>query len=66
MAILQTLNQQGLTIILVTYEPDIAAYASCQITFRDGRLIRDEPVNQPRDAQAEWEVLSQQNPDDDL
>jgi putative ABC transport system ATP-binding protein len=65
-AILQALNQQGLTIILVTHEPDIAAYASRQITFRDGRLIRDEPVSQPRDAQAEWELLSQQDPDDDL
>jgi putative ABC transport system ATP-binding protein len=66
MAILQALNQEGLTIVLVTHEPDIAEYASRQITFRDGRLTRDEPVSQPRDAQAEWEVLSQSNPDDDL
>ncbi len=63
MAILQALNQQGLTIVLVTHEPDIAAYTSRQITFRDGRLVRDEPVAQPRDAQAEWAVLAQQ-PDD--
>jgi putative ABC transport system ATP-binding protein len=66
MAILQTLNRQGLTIVLVTHEPDVAGYSSRQITFRDGRLIRDEPVIQPRDALAEWEVLSQQNPDNDL
>lgn len=66
MAILQSLNREGLTIVLVTHEPDIAEYASRQITFRDGRLIRDEPVSQPRDALAEWEVLSQHNPDDDL
>jgi putative ABC transport system ATP-binding protein len=66
MAILQSLNREGLTIVLVTHEPDIAEYASRQITFRDGRLIRDEPVSQPRDAVAEWEVLSQHNPDDDL
>jgi putative ABC transport system ATP-binding protein len=64
MAILQALNQQGLTIILVTHEPDIAKYASRQITFRDGRLICDEPVSQPHDAQAEWSVLSQRDPDD--
>ncbi|HZR42770.1 MAG TPA: ABC transporter ATP-binding protein [Ktedonobacteraceae bacterium] len=63
--ILQALNQQGLTIVLVTHEPDIAAYASRQVVFRDGRLVRDEPVANPRDAQAEWAVLSTQNPDED-
>jgi putative ABC transport system ATP-binding protein len=64
MATLQALHQQGLTIVLVTHEPDIAAYASRQIVFRDGRLIRDELVTNPRDAQAEWESLATQNPDD--
>ncbi len=54
MAILQLLNQQGITIILVTHEPDIAEFTSRQVTFRDGRLLRDEPVLNPRDAQAEW------------
>jgi len=34
----------------VTHEPDIATYASCVLTFRDGRLLRDEPVASPRDA----------------
>ncbi len=66
MGVMQTLNRQGLTIILVTHEPDIAEYASRQITFRDGRLVEDKAVSQPRDAQAEWAVLSQQNPDDNL
>lgn len=65
MAILQALNQQGLTIVLVTHEPDIASYAQRQIVFRDGRLIRDEPVSSPRDAQAEWAVLAAQPPDED-
>ena len=65
MAILQALNQQGLTIVLVTHEPDIASYASRQVIFRDGRLIRDEPISNPRDAQAEWDILSTQNPDED-
>ncbi len=64
MGVMQSLNQQGLTIILVTHEPDIAEYASRQITFRDGRLVHDEAVRQPRDAQAEWAALSQQNPDE--
>jgi len=66
MAILQALNQQGLTIVLVTHEPDIAEYTTRQVMFRDGRLIRDEPVRQPRDAQAEWLQLAAQNPDDNL
>lgn len=66
MGVMQVLNQQGLTIVLVTHESDIAEYASRQITFRDGHLVKDEPVSQPRDAQAEWAVLSQQNPDGNL
>lgn len=65
MAILQALNQQGLTIVLVTHEPDIAEYTSRQITFRDGRLVRDEPVTHPRDAQAEWVAIANHNPDED-
>jgi putative ABC transport system ATP-binding protein len=42
MDILQTLNnEQGLTIILVTHEPDIAQYARRNLLFRDGKLKRD-------------------------
>jgi putative ABC transport system ATP-binding protein len=42
MGILQSLNrQQGLTVIVVTHEPDIAAYASRVITLRDGLLVSD-------------------------
>jgi putative ABC transport system ATP-binding protein len=62
MAILQALNQQGLTIVLVTHEPDIAEYTSRRVTFRDGRLLQDEPVLNPRNAQAEWIALGPQYP----
>jgi putative ABC transport system ATP-binding protein len=56
MSILQKLNDEGLTIVLVTHEPDIAQYAKRVITFRDGKVRRDEPVAQrPRAA----EVLAQ-------
>ena len=51
MAILQELHQQqGMTIILVTHEPDIAAYANRTLTMRDGKLINDTsaPLAQPR------------------
>jgi len=52
MSILQTLNDEGLTIVLVTHEPDIAQYARRIITFRDGKIRRDEMVmNRPRAAE---------------
>jgi putative ABC transport system ATP-binding protein len=45
MDILQTLNnEQGLTIVLVTHEPDIARYAKRTLEFRDGKLRRDNLV----------------------
>src|SRR5216110_2087817 len=50
LVLLQQLNRQGITIVLITHEPDIAGYASRVLTFRDGRLLRDEPVSSPRDA----------------
>ncbi len=57
MAILQALNKQGLTIVLVTHEPDIATYTKRRVTFRDGRILSDEPVLAPRSAQEEWTAL---------
>jgi putative ABC transport system ATP-binding protein len=42
MEIFCSLNQQGRTIILVTHEPDIAAFTRRTIYFRDGEMVRDE------------------------
>jgi len=53
LAIFQRLNREGITVVLVTHEPDVAAYASRMLVFRDGRIVRDEPVAAPRDAAAE-------------
>jgi putative ABC transport system ATP-binding protein len=51
-SILQKLNDEGLTIVLVTHEPDIAEFARRTITFRDGKVRRDEMVqNRPRAAE---------------
>ena len=50
LALLQRLNREGITVVLVTHEPDIAAYAKRVMTFRDGRLLRDDRVAEPRDA----------------
>ncbi|HEY7404242.1 MAG TPA: ABC transporter ATP-binding protein [Candidatus Angelobacter sp.] len=44
MEILQSLNDLGLTIVLVTHEHDIAQFARRSIIFRDGKIRRDEPV----------------------
>ncbi len=44
MAVLQSLNDAGLTIVLVTHEHDIAQFAKRVVVFRDGRIRRDEPV----------------------
>ncbi len=45
MEIFQNLNEQGLTIVLVTHEHDIAQFAKRVIVFRDGRIRKDEAVN---------------------
>ena len=42
MDIFADLNSRGVTIVMVTHEPDIAAYASRRLTFRDGRLVADD------------------------
>lgn len=44
MRIFQQRNDEGITIVLVTHEADIARYARRRILFRDGRIITDEPV----------------------
>jgi putative ABC transport system ATP-binding protein len=45
MEIFQSLNDRGLTIILVTHEHDIAQFAKRNIVFRDGKIRRDETVS---------------------
>jgi len=58
MDIFQRLNRErGLTIVLVTHEPDIAQYASRTIAFRDGRVQRDQQSVHPRNAAQELAAL---------
>ena len=59
MEIFQSLNKQGITIILITHEKDIAAYAKRNITFRDGKIVKDEKVISPKKAQDELLSLPQ-------
>ena len=48
MGIFQRLNDDGITVIVVTHEPDIAEYASRRILFRDGKVIEDAAVKNRR------------------
>ena len=50
MALFQALNAQGISIVLVTHEPDVAQYAKRVVEVRDGRIIRDHPVADRRNA----------------
>ena len=52
MEVFQKLNDDGLTVVLVTHEPDIAQYAKRSIQFRDGKIRRDE-LNHSRPIAAE-------------
>jgi len=51
MGIFQRLNREaGITMILVTHEPDIAAYTNRNIHLRDGQVVEDVRVKHPRQA----------------
>jgi putative ABC transport system ATP-binding protein len=57
MALFQQLNAQGITIVVVTHEPDVAAYATRIVQMRDGRVCGDEAVTQRHDAARDLEAL---------
>lgn len=44
MALFRKLNEDGLTVIIVTHEPDVAAHARRLIRVRDGRIVEDRPT----------------------
>jgi putative ABC transport system ATP-binding protein len=52
MALLQKLNRDGMTVVMVTHEQDIAAFARRNIHFRDGLVVADHPVHRINDAEA--------------
>jgi putative ABC transport system ATP-binding protein len=54
MGIFQQLNaEQGITVLVITHERDIAEYATRVISFRDGRTVHDQPVTTRRNAGTE-------------
>jgi putative ABC transport system ATP-binding protein len=58
-ALFQELNEQGITVVLVTHERDIARYATRIVELCDGVVVRDEPVRERLDArQSSYPPLS--------
>src|SRR5436189_4697062 len=53
MVIFQQLNERGITVIMVTHEPDIAAYAKRNVMMRDGVILDDHVVSRRLDATAQ-------------
>jgi putative ABC transport system ATP-binding protein len=66
MEIFQRLNRErGITLVLVTHEPDIAEYASRVVVFKDGKIKSDRQVENPRDAAEELKHLPAIDEDDE-
>ena len=64
MAVFQRLSREaGITMILVTHDPDIGACANRIIQFKDGRVVKDERADQPRLAQEALQQLSAEEGD---
>ena len=64
MGIFQRLNrEQGITILLITHEMDIAEYGTRLIRFRDGRVVADQKVLHRRNAADELAALPPPEPD---
>ncbi len=58
MEIFQRLNRErGITLVLVTHEPDIAQYAQRVVVFKDGKIKKDYQIDEPRDAAEELRKL---------
>ena len=57
LALFQELNSKGITIVLVTHEPEIAEFTKRNIVFRDGRIIKDEFNENPLCAQKALDEL---------
>src|SRR5256714_5631235 len=57
MGVFQKLNDQGMTVVMVTHELDIASYTKRNIIMRDGSVVTDEPVKQRLNAEIELKKL---------
>ena len=64
MALFQELNDQGITILIVTHEPDVAKYGKRIVEVRDGRIIHDHPVADRRNAAEDLRAMQPIDPED--
>jgi putative ABC transport system ATP-binding protein len=60
MAVLEELADKGKTVVLVTHEPDIAAYTRRVIALRDGQVVSDRPTTERKSARQELERLGKE------
>src|SRR5204863_9921208 len=60
MGVFQKLNDQGMTIAMVTHKLDIARYTRRNIVMRDGKVLTDEPVRQRLNAETELRKLREE------
>ncbi len=59
MGVFQKLNDQGITIVMVTHELDIARYTKRMVILRDGKIVTDEMVRERLVAEKELQQLRQ-------
>jgi putative ABC transport system ATP-binding protein len=57
MDIFQELNRNGITVVIVTHEPDIASYTKTNVIFRDGKIQKSVPVENQKTAKEELKNL---------
>jgi len=60
LALFQELNDQGITILVVTHEPDVACYAKRVVEVKDGHILRDEPMPSRRSAAEDLRALGKE------
>jgi putative ABC transport system ATP-binding protein len=65
MSLFQELNEQGITIVMVTHEPDVAQYCKRVVEVRDGRIKRDHPVEERHNAAADLRELLATEPEEE-
>jgi putative ABC transport system ATP-binding protein len=61
MGVFQKLNDDGITVVMVTHELDIARYTKRNVVMRDGKIVSDEPVKQRLSAVEELAKLKQEH-----
>ncbi|RPI02534.1 MAG: ABC transporter ATP-binding protein [Calditrichaeota bacterium] len=61
MSVFQELNEQGITILIVTHEDDISRYAKRIIKMRDGHILDDSPIKKATSARQILEIMKEED-----